>query len=108
MTAIRRSAAASSLQPNALCAHRTLPCCKELAQSNRHPASPEQVLGNITVGQGSIVGAHALVNKPVPPNHLAMGVPAKMRPIRADVRKFAPSGTELPADSPFGMMGEGI
>ena len=37
-----------------------------------------QVLGNITVGENAVVAAHALVNKPVPPGHVAVGVPAKL------------------------------
>lgn len=40
------------------------------------------VLGNIVVGEDSIVAANALVNKPVPPRHTAMGVPATNRPMR--------------------------
>jgi len=39
------------------------------------------VLGNIVVGEDAIVAANALVNKPVPPRHTAMGVPARMVPM---------------------------
>ena len=40
------------------------------------------VLGNITVGDGAVIAAQALVNKPVPPGHTAVGMPAKMLPPR--------------------------
>ena len=35
-----------------------------------------------SVGEDSIVGAKAMVNKPIPPRHLAVGVPAEARPLR--------------------------
>lgn len=34
-----------------------------------------------SVGEGSIVAARAVVTKPVPPRHLAVGMPARFRPI---------------------------
>jgi len=36
------------------------------------------ILGNVTVGENSIVGANAVVVEDVPPNALAVGVPAKI------------------------------
>ena len=36
------------------------------------------VLGNIQVGDGATVAAGALVNKPVPAGHTAVGVPARL------------------------------
>ena len=58
---------------------------------DRHPkvhdgaflSAKSTVLGNIVVGADAIVAANALVNKPVPPRHTAMGVPAKNVPITA-------------------------
>ena len=38
------------------------------------------VLGNIDVGDGAVVAAQALVNKPVPPGYTAVGMPAKFLP----------------------------
>lgn len=38
------------------------------------------VLGPITIGQGSIIGANAVVIKDVPPNSIAVGVPAVIKP----------------------------
>lgn len=44
-------------------------------------ASGAIVLGGVRVGRGSIVAAGAVVTKDVPPDHLAMGVPARTRPL---------------------------
>ena len=32
----------------------------------------------VTIGDGAVIGAKSLVNKDIPPNHLAVGVPAKV------------------------------
>ncbi|MFM7468901.1 MAG: serine O-acetyltransferase [Vampirovibrionales bacterium] len=40
-----------------------------------------KVLGNICVGACSQVGANAVVTKSVPPNSVALGIPAQHRPI---------------------------
>jgi acetyltransferase-like isoleucine patch superfamily enzyme len=47
------------------------------------------VLRGATVGDDAVVGAHALVNSPVPPNSLAVGVPATVvrRGIRGQGRR---------------------
>jgi serine O-acetyltransferase len=39
-----------------------------------------RVLGPISVGDGSVVGANAVVLDDVPPGHLAVGVPARVAP----------------------------
>ncbi|WP_430466746.1 serine O-acetyltransferase [Winogradskyella ouciana] len=36
------------------------------------------VIGNVTIGENSVVGAKTLVNVDVPPNSLAVGVPCKV------------------------------
>ncbi len=35
------------------------------------------ILGGVTVGHGSVIGAGALLNKDVPPNCMVAGIPAK-------------------------------
>ncbi|MEY8578678.1 MULTISPECIES: serine O-acetyltransferase EpsC [Corynebacterium] len=59
-----------------------------LTQTKRHPTLKDnvvvgagaKVLGPITIGEGSAVGANAVVTKDVPDNHTATGIPAKNRP----------------------------
>jgi len=36
------------------------------------------------IGEDSIVAARAMVNRPVPPGHIALGSPATTRPMRDD------------------------
>lgn len=36
------------------------------------------VLRGVTVGEGSVIGAHALVNTNIPPNMIAVGIPARV------------------------------
>jgi serine O-acetyltransferase len=52
-----------------------------------------QVLGPITVGHSSVVGANAVVVKDVPPNSIAVGVPAISRPRS----KSTPAAATAPA-----------
>lgn len=59
-----------------------------LTQEKRHPTLEDnvvvgagaKVLGPITIGEGSAIGANAVVTKDVPPHHIAVGVPATVRP----------------------------
>jgi serine O-acetyltransferase len=44
-----------------------------------------KVLGPVTIGRNSIVGANAVVNKSVPPNSIAVGVPARVVGERAEM-----------------------
>lgn len=68
-----------------------------LEKVKRHPTLGDrvvvgagaQILGAITIGEGSRVGANAVVVKPVPPNSVVVGVPGeivvrgKLRPVKA-------------------------
>ncbi|APT91978.1 serine acetyltransferase [Corynebacterium phocae] len=59
-----------------------------LTQTKRHPTIEDgvvigagaKVLGPITIGKDSAIGANAVVTKPVPANHVAVGIPAKNLP----------------------------
>ncbi len=39
------------------------------------------VLGDVEVGDGAVIGANAVVLRSVPPHHLAVGVPATIKPL---------------------------
>lgn len=66
-----------------------------LTQTKRHPTIGDnvtigagaKVLGPIIIGEGSAVGANAVVTKDVPANCIAIGIPAKCRPRKSDERK---------------------
>lgn len=59
-----------------------------LTQTKRHPTVEDnvtigagaKVLGPITIGHDSAIGANAVVTKDVPPCSIATGVPAQVRP----------------------------
>lgn len=59
-----------------------------LTQTKRHPTIEDNVtigagakiLGPITIGAGSAIGANAVVTKDVPADHIAVGIPATSRP----------------------------
>lgn len=55
------------------------------------------ILGDIKIGAYAVVGAHSLVNKPVPPGHRAIGVPAKISP-RRGMPSYSPAGAEMPSE----------
>ncbi|WP_304349086.1 serine O-acetyltransferase EpsC [Corynebacterium frankenforstense] len=66
-----------------------------LTQTKRHPTVEDdvvigagaKVLGPITIGKGSAVGANAVVTKDVPANCIAVGIPAQCRPRGRDERR---------------------
>ncbi len=51
---------------------------KVLLRNNCRIGSHSTVLPGVTIGKNSIVGAHSLVNKDIPDNVVAFGVPAKV------------------------------
>ena len=91
----------------------TLGSTGKTAGFDRHPkighgvflAAKSTVLGNIRIGAGAVVGAHALVTKAVPARHTAVGVPAKILPPDYGAKWVAPSGVEMP---PLIEIGEGL
>ncbi|YAL83567.1 serine O-acetyltransferase EpsC [Dermacoccaceae bacterium W4C1] len=69
---------------------------RSLSAVKRHPTLANEVtvgagariLGPITIGAGSQVGANAVVVKDVPAQSVAVGVPARMRPLAPAVDTF--------------------
>jgi serine O-acetyltransferase len=49
-----------------------------------------KILGAITIGDGAQIGANAVVRTDVPPNGLAVGVPARVVPARPRLAKDMP------------------
>ncbi|KKP94053.1 MAG: O-acetyltransferase [Parcubacteria group bacterium GW2011_GWA1_36_12] len=45
---------------------------------NAKIGSHTSIMPNVTIGQNSIIGAHSFVNKNIPPNKMAFGVPVKI------------------------------
>lgn len=67
-------------------------------REKRHPTLGDHVtvgagaaiLGPVTIGLGSVVGAQAVVTTDAPPRSLLVGVPAKPRPIAPTPHEFDP------------------
>jgi serine O-acetyltransferase len=57
-------------------------------EDNVFIATGAKVLGDITIGEGSIVGANAVVIRSVPPKSIAVGVPARISRENIDVREY--------------------
>jgi serine O-acetyltransferase len=55
------------------------PCAPQIG-NNVDIGTGAKVLGNITIGNNVTIGANAVVICNVPDNHLAVGVPAKLKP----------------------------
>lgn len=63
-----------------------------LTQTKRHPTIEDgvtvgagaKILGPVVIGANSAVGANAVVTKDVPPESIAVGIPAKLRPKKKD------------------------
>jgi galactoside O-acetyltransferase len=59
-------------------------------------ASGAIILGGVTIGQDSVIAAGAVVTRDVPCNSIAMGVPAKCKPLREAAATFGGSTRESP------------
>jgi serine O-acetyltransferase len=57
-------------------------------ESNVYIGAGAKILGPITIGCGSIIGANAVVTKDVPPRSLAAGVPARIVRMDIDIDTF--------------------
>lgn len=58
------------------------PDARPVVGSNVIIGSGAKILGSVKVGDGSKVGANAVVLSDVPANHVALGVPAKVNPLK--------------------------
>jgi glycosyltransferase involved in cell wall biosynthesis/serine acetyltransferase len=67
-------------------------------EDNVFIATGAKVLGDITIGQGSVIGANAVVIRSVPPRCIAVGVPARISRENINVREHTGWPKCLPAD----------
>ena len=67
-------------------------------KDNVYIAPGAKVLGNIVVGEGSVIGANAVVIRDVPPRSIVAGVPAKVIRQNIEVREYTgwPKSYHLP------------
>jgi len=72
--------------------------------TKRHPTLEDgvtvgagaKVLGPITIGAWSTIGANAVVTRDAPPSSLLIGIPARARPAKPDTAESAREGHLLP------------
>lgn len=57
-----------------------------------------KVLGPITIGARSTIGANSVVTKDAPPHSLLVGLPAKVRPVKPETSESARGGVPWPED----------
>lgn len=57
--------------------------CAPIIGNNVDIGAGAKVLGRITIGDNARIGANAVVVRDVPADHMAIGVPALVRPLRA-------------------------
>lgn len=66
--------------------------CAPVIGNNVDIGAGAKVLGRITVGDNVLIGANAVVVKDVPPNSIAVGVPAVVRPRKSAVDPLRTQG----------------
>jgi acetyltransferase-like isoleucine patch superfamily enzyme len=54
------------------------------------------ILPGVTIGNGAVIGARAVVTKDIPENAIAVGVPAKVLKYRSKTRGLPDEGATLP------------
>ena len=50
-----------------------------IIKDNAKIGSHTTIMPNVTIGENAIIGAHSFVNKVIPSNYIAFGVPTKIR-----------------------------
>jgi serine O-acetyltransferase len=68
-------------------------------EDNVFIATGAKVLGDVTIGQGSVIGANAVVIRSVPPRCIAVGVPARISRENINVRDYTGWPKSQPVDS---------
>ena len=88
-----------------------------LAREKRHPTigdrvvigSGAKILGAITIGDDSRIGANAVVLHPVPPNSVVVGIPGRVIARTRQASSGAPSNVEAePSSDPVGLSLESL
>lgn len=51
---------------------------KVILEKNCRVGSHCTIMPGVTIGENSIIGAHSLINKDIPPNSIAYGVPVRV------------------------------
>lgn len=64
-------------------------------------ASGARILGDITIGDGAVIGANAVVIHSVPPRSIAAGIPARIIRENIDVREYTGWPGSLIVDDEF-------
>jgi serine O-acetyltransferase len=59
-----------------------------IIEDNVFIAAGAKVLGDVVIGEGSVIGANAVVTRSVPPRSIAAGVPARVIRENIDVRLY--------------------
>jgi serine O-acetyltransferase len=60
-----------------------------------HISAGAKVLGRITIGDHSVIAANAVVTKDMPPNSLAVGIPAKILGGAGNLAEYETGGLKL-------------
>ena len=62
-------------------------------------ATGAKILGDVTIGKGSVIGANAVVIRSVPPRCIAVGVPARISRENINVRDYTGWPKSLPSEN---------
>lgn len=73
--------------------------CAPVIGNNVDIGSGAKLIGAITIGDNVCIGANAVVNRDVPANSIAVGVPAQIRPIRVGARRAEDAYAEAEAEA---------
>lgn len=69
--------------------------CAAIVGNNVDIGAGAKLLGSIRIGDNVVIGANAVVNRDVPSNCIAVGVPARIKPRSSARTSSAPSGANV-------------